>query len=202
MWLADYIERMGVRVCSCCGNGLLFVKGYIPGIWCACAVIDKNPACRDWWTDWGFWPGQAAPGREKELGGRCVNRRTERWSNGRTEGGKEEGDGDVSSAAADAMEPGGGVSAVGRRKRECALRLPPPYLGYFLNVTHFTIKVSYVSVCVLIMCSPWQDIALQCMTKRCKQSKGFVKALLIFPTLLFAFMKAHLNFHCSQILHT
>lgn len=71
--------------------------------------------------------------------------------------GKEEGDGDVSSAAADATEPGGGVSAVGKRKSECALRL---LLGYFLNVSHFTIKVRYVSVCVLIICLPRQDFLL------------------------------------------
>lgn len=77
-WLADYTERMGVRVCSCCGNGLLFVKGYIPGIWCFCAAIDKNPACRDWWTDRGFCQARQDRGEKKELGGRCVNRRTER----------------------------------------------------------------------------------------------------------------------------
>lgn len=86
IWLADYIERMGVRACSCCGNGLLFVKGYIPGIWCVCAAIDKNPACWDWRTDWGFCQAGQDGGLRK--GGRCANRTTGRlnWDIGKRKG--------------------------------------------------------------------------------------------------------------------
>ena len=48
---------------------------------------------------------------------------------------------------------------MGKRKSERA-RLLLPYLSYSPNVTHFTIKVRYVSVCALISCLPWQRFAL------------------------------------------
>lgn len=79
IWLAQYTEWMGVRVCSCCGNGLLFVKGYIPGIWCVCAAIDKKPSLQGLMNGPSLLPGQAAGSeREKEFGGRCANRKTVR----------------------------------------------------------------------------------------------------------------------------
>lgn len=92
----------------------------------------------------GLLPGQAGLKGDKELGRRCLNGgRKDKTEIERR--GKEERCGGASSAAA---EPGGGVSAVGKRKSECvcSLRLLLPHLGYFLNVTHFTIKVRFVSV--------------------------------------------------------
>lgn len=63
------------------------------------------------------------------------------------------------------------------REREsvCALRLLP-HLGYFLTVTHFTIKVRFVSVRVLIICLPWQDFGLAVIDRALQAvEKSFLK---------------------------
>lgn len=204
IWLADYIERMGVRVCSCCGNGLLFVKGYIPGIWCFCAAIDKNPSLQGLMNGLGLLPGQAGPGREKELGGRCANRRTERWNSDREM--RERGE--IWRCEQCSCRAGRKEWALWGRERAsaCALRLLLPHLGYFLNVTHFTIKVRYVSVCVLIICLPWQDFASQWLTRALQAVKSFFKGAFhissIFLCLYDSAFKFSLLTDAPYVLHT
>lgn len=152
IWLARYTERMGVRVCSCCGNGLLFVKGYIPGIWCVCAAIDKTaPILQGLMNGPRFSPGQAGGlGGGQESGGGCASWRMPGLKLDRGAGG------DVCGAA---DEPGREeVSAVRRRRRASSRSFFCLIPAILLSVTHFAVRIRYVSVCVLVIALLWQGL--------------------------------------------
>lgn len=84
---------------------------------------------------------------------------------------------------------------VKEEERGCAPRLPP-HLSYSLNVAHFTIKVRFMSVRVLIICSHMDRFGLD------RPLQPHRKAPFMFLTMFFAFVREHSDTHMCRTFGT